>query len=158
MRAISSAFVISALFLAACGSKGGGGGGTTEPTKTPAGPLVAGQWDSMDHEAREDFMKDAVLPAMAAAFKSFDAGEFGEFNCATCHGDGAQDDTFKMPNPGLPALSMEMIQAPDEDHKAVTEFMMNTVKPEMAKLLGKPEYSPENPEGFGCFHCHTMAP
>ncbi len=158
MRAISSAFVISALFLAACGSKGGGGGGTTEPTRPPPGPLAAGQWDSMDHEAREDFMKDAVLPAMATAFKEFSAENYSDFNCKTCHGSGIDDHTYKMPHPDLPALTMEMIQAPDEDHKAVTEFMMSRVKPEMARLLGKPEYSPENPQGFGCFNCHTMQP
>lgn len=156
MRAI----LISALFLAACGSKSspGTGGGGTGPDEPAPGPLAAGQWDTMDHEAREDFMKAAVLPKMEAAFKGFDAAEFGEFNCATCHGDGAADHSFKMPNPGLPSLSMDEIQNPDADHKAITEFMMQTVKPEMAALLGEPEYSPENPEGFGCFECHTMEP
>jgi hypothetical protein len=151
--------LISALFLAACGSKspgGGGGGGATGPGEPAGGPLAAGQWDSMDHEAREHFMEDTVLPAMSAAFKGFDGDRFGDFDCTTCHGAGIADHTYKMPNPDIDALSVDDIMNPDDDHKAITEFMMTRVKPEMARLLGKPENSAENPQGFGCFHCHTM--
>lgn len=150
--------LFSVLFLAACGSKSSpsGGGGTGPEPKPAGGPLAAGQWDSMDHEAREHFMEDTVMPRMAAVFKGFDAGEFGQFDCTSCHGSGIADHTYKMPHPDLPALSVDEIANPDEDHKAITEFMMNTVKPEMAALLGKPEYTPENPQGFGCFNCHTM--
>jgi hypothetical protein len=152
--------VMAVLLAAACGSKsstpGGPGGGGTGPTEPAPGPLAAGQWETMDHEARADFMSKAVLPAMAEKFKAFDPDRFGDFDCVTCHGDGANDHSFKMPNPDLDALSMDEIQNPDADHKAITEFMMTTVKPTVANLLGKPEYSAENPQGFGCFNCHTM--
>ncbi len=150
-----------ALSAAACGGKskgggGGGGGGGTGPDEPAPGPLAAGQWEGMDHEARADFMGKAVLPAMAAEFKAFDAVEFAEFDCKTCHGKGADDHSFEMPNADLPQLTVEMIMNPDADHKAVTEFMMTKVKPGMAKLLGKPEYGQDNPTGFGCAACHVI--
>ena len=152
--------VMAVLLAAACGSKSstpsGPGGGGTGPTEPAPGPLAAGQWDGMDHEAREEFMEHAVLPTMAAAFKQFDGDRFGDFDCGTCHGSGLTDHTYKMPNPDIDALSVDEIMNPDADHKAITEFMMTTVKPQMATLLGKPEGSQENPQGFGCFNCHTM--
>jgi hypothetical protein len=36
------------------------------------------------------------------------------------------------------------------------EFMSKTVKPEMAKIMGEPEMTETNPNGFGCLECHTM--
>ena len=151
----------SILLAAACGSKSkgpetGGGGGGEGGGDAPAGPLAAGQWETMDDEARGKFMKAVVLPDMSARFQGFDAAEFAEFDCKTCHGSGAEAGTFEMPNPELPVLNMAAIQAPDEDNKAITEFMMNDVKPNMARLLGLAEWSPETPDGFGCTGCHTM--
>jgi len=153
--------LFSSLFIAvvACGGKSSapaGGGGGTGPTEPMPGPLAAGAWAGMNHEARAEFMAKAVLPTMAAEFKAFDADRFGDLDCATCHGAGAKDHTFKMPNPDIEPLSIEMIMNPDEDHKAITAFMMAKVKPGMAHLLGEVEYSPETPDGFGCFECHTM--
>lgn len=161
MKVISlTSLVFSVAVLAACGkggsSGGGTGGGGTGPTEPMPGPLAAGQWEGMDHEAREDFMAKAVLPTMSAAFKGFNGEHYSDFDCATCHGAGAADHTFKMPNPDLDHLSVDEIMNPDEDHRAITEFMMTKVKPEMARLLGKPEWSAENPQGFGCFNCHVQ--
>jgi hypothetical protein len=34
--------------------------------------------------------------------------------------------------------------------------MGKDVKPTMAKLLQTPEYTAENPKGFGCNGCHVM--
>lgn len=153
------ACLLAVFLAAACGSKskgpdtgGGGGGGDGVPT----GPLEAGQWETLDDETRAKFMNAVVLPQMKERFQGFDAEEFAEFDCKTCHGSGVDTGTFEMPNPELPALSMEKIQNPDEDHKAITEFMQAQVKPNMALLLGRPEWSPEAPEGFGCTGCHTM--
>lgn len=119
------------------------------------GPLAAGQWESMDHEARGKFMGKVVLPTMEAEFKKFDATRFEEVNCKTCHGAGADDHTFKMPNPDLPVLTGAMFQNPAEEDKPMIEFMMQTVKPKMAELLGMPEKT-ETQDGFGCDNCHTF--
>jgi hypothetical protein len=35
------------------------------------------------------------------------------------------------------------------------KFMGTQVKPTMAALLGKTEWSPTTPDGFGCYQCHT---
>jgi hypothetical protein len=152
-------FIIAFAFAAACGGKstpaGGGGGGGTGPEEPAMGPLTAGQWETMDHEARAKFMGKVVLPTMEAEFKKFDPTRFAEVNCKTCHGKSAEDHTFKMPNPDLPVLTGEMFQNPPEDDKAIMEFMMQTVKPKMAELLGMPEKT-ETTEGFGCDNCHTF--
>jgi len=151
-------FVVSALAaaLAACGSKSKSE--TTTDTGTTSGvALTAENWASMDLDTRAKYMDEVVVPTMAPLFSGFDAQEFAKVDCATCHGEGAQTGDFEMPSPSLDALSPEMIMNPDEDHKAITEFMMAQIKPTMAKLLGKPEYTPETPDGFGCFGCHPMA-
>jgi hypothetical protein len=158
IASVLSVLTISA--LAACGGKStpatGGGGGGTGPDEPPmTGPLAAGQWESMDHQARAKYMGDVVMPAMAAEFKAFDATEFAEFNCKTCHGKGADDHSFEMPTADLPVLTMELFQNPPEEEKAIMEFMATKVKPQMATLLGMPEKT-ETTEGFGCTHCHTM--
>jgi hypothetical protein len=157
--------LLAILLAAACGSKskgpdttagGGGGEGGGDDANVPTGPLAAGQWETLDDETRAKFMKAVVLPEMKARFQGFDAEEFAEFDCKTCHGSGVDAGKFEMPNPELPQLTMEKIQNPDADHKAITEFMGTQVKPGMATLLGLPEYSAETPDGFGCMHCHTM--
>ena len=70
---------------------------------------------------------------------------------------GAADGTFKMPNARLPKLpsTPEGFAKLAAEKPAATEFMMKKVKPTMAALLGMPEFTPENPSGFGCMHCHT---
>ena len=80
--------------------------------------------------------------------------EFGETTCATCHGPGAAEGKFEMPSGALPELDFSK---QDPEDAAVNEFMAKEVKPVMANLLGLPEYTPENPTGFGCLHCHTMS-
>ncbi len=98
-------------------------------------------------------MKTKVVPAMAPIFKNHDATKYAEFGCKTCHGEGAEKGEFEMPNPGLPVLDFkDMSKHKKED----LEWMSNEVKPTMAKLLQEPEYSEQNPTGFGCPECHTV--
>jgi hypothetical protein len=149
------------LLAAACGPKskaadttGGGGDGDA----VPSGPLAAGQWETLDGPTRAKFMGKVVKPMMKELFQTYDAEEFADFDCETCHGDGVKEGKFDMPNPELPQLSGDMIMKPDADMEAITEFMKTKVRPTMASLLGMPEWSPEAPDGFGCMHCHTPKP
>jgi hypothetical protein len=102
-------------------------------------------------------MKSAVMPKMGAQFHDFDAKTFAEPRCALCHGAGAKDRTFKMPNPGLPKLpaTPEGFKKLHDEHPQVVEFMSKQVVPTMASLLGEPPYDPKTHKGFGCFGCHT---
>ena len=94
----------SFLLAAACGSKskgaetpaGGGGaeGGGEAVVEAPAKP-----WTDMNHEERLQLMKTKVLPTMKAKFQAFNAEEFGDFGCETCHGSGIKQGNFDMPNP-----------------------------------------------------------
>lgn len=133
-------------------------------TAEEQGPVVGPPevaWKDMTHEQRGTYMKKVVQPRMAQVFRAFDPEEFKEFRCATCHGKDAKERDFKMPNPHLKELPtteegfQELMQKKPEWMK----FMGQQVKPEMAKLLGLPEYDPKNPQPgqFGCGACHPMA-
>ena len=103
-------------------------------------------------------MKTAVMPKMHDLFAGYDGAMFGEMKCATCHGAAATaDGSFKMPNPGLPKLSMDPkgFKALMASQPKMFEFMAKHVEPDMAALLGEPAFDPKTMKGFGCFDCHT---
>jgi len=114
-------------------------------------------WKEMTHDERLDHMKRVVHPNMKPVFQSFDSAHFADFTCVTCHGSGAEDESFRMPNPGLPRLP----GAPDGFERLLAEkpdvvaFMANGVVPAMAAMLGEKPYDPQTHSGFGCFRCHT---
>jgi hypothetical protein len=138
---------LSALLLsAACGSKATSSG--TGPTAVAATPFA-----QMTHEQQGKFMKDVVVPEMAKLFQAYDATKYAEFGCKTCHGPSVEAGKFDMPNPMLAKLNFA---DPSKMDPKAAEFMKNQVKPAMARLLQEPEYTPENPKGFGCLECHTM--
>lgn len=130
-----------------------------EASAAPAPAKAAINWDAMDKQQRLEHMKTVVMPHMKELFASFDAKRYGDMKCVTCHGDGAKDQTFKMPNPKLPKLSYtdnfkkHMAKTPE-----LTKFMMEKVVPEMASLLGEQPYDPATHKGFGCAECHLMGP
>ena len=134
--------------------------GTENETAPPAEASAGPAWKDMTREQRGAFMKQHVLPEMKAAFAAFDAEEFGEMNCATCHGAGAKDKTFTMPNPKLPHLPTDDAgwKALEAKEPAAVKFMRETVVPRMAALLREAPYDPATHEGFGCFECHTPRP
>lgn len=124
----------------------------------PSGPPRP--WKEMTPEQRGKYMKDVVLPKMRVTFQQFDSEEFKKVGCDTCHGKDAKGRKFKMPNPDIFALpSTPAGFAPLMEKKAkMMKFMGETVKPQMAALLGMPEFNPKQPDagGFGCTGCHTV--
>jgi hypothetical protein len=151
--------------VAACG------GGAAQPATpspaasgvTPGGaaadnaPPPSGKWNEMNRDQRMAYMKKVVMPKMKEVFVSFDAKEFDHFTCMTCHGGGAKDGSFKMPNPELPKLNPEGgFKKHHEKDPAMTKFMMAKVLPEMAQFLHTEPYDPQKKIGFGCFGCHAI--
>jgi hypothetical protein len=123
----------------------------------PPPPAAASGWAAMDFGERKRHMKNVVLPRMKEVFVAFDAARYGRMTCVTCHGEGAADGGFRMPNPSLPKLpaSPEGFKRLSNEKPQMTQFMLTKVKPMMAKLLGLPELTPESRGGFGCMACHT---
>jgi hypothetical protein len=135
----------------------------TEAPKAPSPEAVAAgkkiDWAKMDEKAKKKYMKTTVLPQMKKLFVAFDKKHYSNMTCQTCHGDKAVENKFKMPNDSLPKLPQPTdragFMAVQQKKPEAVKFMGTEVKPTMAALLGKPEWSPTNPEGFGCYACHT---
>jgi len=122
------------------------------------GPAVGSpdfDFDKLERVEKIDFMKRQVVPRMKKLFQEFDGEKFSEFTCKTCHGKDPKGAKYKMPSPDLPKLDFAALEAGKQEPK-IAEFMAKAVKPEMAKLLNKPEHSDSNPKGFGCLACHEQ--
>jgi hypothetical protein len=150
MRIAVSTRVVAALAFGAAA-----GAGLSCASRVSEAPPMA--WEDMSHKERKEHMKHVVLPGMKLEFEGWQSDEFAEMDCVTCHGEGARDDTFKMPNPDLPKLpggpdGFEKLLAEKPD---AAEFMAKIVVPKMAAMLGEKPYDPKEHKGFGCFNCHT---
>lgn len=114
----------------------------------------------MTKEQRAKYMKAVVLPKMKEVFVAHDAKLYASLDCDTCHGKGATEGTFVMPNPDLPVLPGDPagFQALAKEHPDAVEWMSEKVKPTMAALLGKEELDMKNPkpDTVGCGTCHSM--
>ena len=148
---MSSRTITPALLLvAACSS----------PAK-PAGPPKPLVWKDMNADQRQKYMKDVVLPKAKEIFVAFDP-KFQKMDCKTCHGDGADDGSFEMPNPkiaSLPNTEAAFVAwlGQDEDAARFTPFMASKVEPLMAELLHMSVFDPKTGAGeFGCSACHTL--
>ena len=140
--------VLLVLALAACPKPQG----TTTSGGAEVAPKPSGvPFEQLDHDQRIAFMKEQVVPTMKPIFQQHDAREFAEFGCKTCHGDGADQGEFHMPNDKLPLLNFSDMS---QFKKADIEWMTTVVKPTMARLLMEEEASPARPDGFGCVRCH----
>lgn len=127
------------------------------PGRVVGPPEVA--WQDMTKEQKGKFMKAVVTPRMRELFQAFDAEEFQKFDCYTCHGADAKQRGFKMPAPELfvlPATPAEFGVLMEKKPRWM-KFMAETVKPQMAALIGVKEFNPKEPQagGFGCMGCHT---
>ena len=140
---------------------------TKAPSAAPAAPAPAAggkiAWDDMNKEQRMKFMKTEVVPKMKPLFQEFDADKFAKFGCGTCHGKDAKEKKFKMPSadvhalPGTPA-AFQAAMAKNPTWPKFAKFMGEKVKPQMAALLGMPEFDPKAPKegAFGCPACHVI--
>ena len=130
----------------------GSGSGSGEAGEAHTGTF---DFDKLTHDEKMKFMKEKVVPPMKKAFQEFDAKDFADFGCKTCHGKDPKKTKYKMPNPELPALDFKALEQKKQKPE-VAEFMAKTVKPQMAKILEQPEMTKDNPKGFGCLECHTQ--
>jgi hypothetical protein len=149
-RACLGIFVLAA--AAACAGS---------PAPPPAAPQPAAKtWKDMTRQVRGQYMGEVVLPKMKALFQNFDAQHFSVVDCATCHGPGAEDRTFSMPNGALSRLpdNAAGFQALAREKPGWMQFMAKQVRPQMAALLGKEEIDMRNPkpDAFGCRDCHVL--
>jgi hypothetical protein len=145
-------YALLVLALAACG----GSQKSTPPAALPP-------WKDMNADQRLEFMKTTVLPAAKTKFQAFDATKYAKFDCKTCHGDGADDGSFEMPNPKIKALPateeayMAWV-AKDADAARYTKFMSEEIVPMMSQLLQVKAFDPATHTGeFSCPACHKMA-
>lgn len=144
---------VSVLVLAACG-----GSSKTMATPETTKPLA---WKDMNLDQRTKYMKEVVLPKATEIFVAFDA-KYKTMDCSTCHGDGAADGSFEMPNPKIHPLPnteeafMAWVQK-EPDAGRYAQFMATKLQPLMGELLGETVFDPTTGQGeFGCSDCHTL--
>jgi len=150
MRLFLASFVFAA---AACGSKAPAPSAPKPDEGSAAMVLPDVPFETLQHEQQVAFMKQKVMPVMKPLFQNHNPKAFAEFGCVTCHGAGAKEGHFDMPNPKLPKLNFgDMSKFKKED----VEWMGKEIMPTMGKILNLPLYSKDNPTGFGCLACHTQ--
>ncbi len=116
---------------------------------------------NMTLDEQVQFMKQRVLPETKQLFVAFDP-KFETMTCKTCHGDGAEDGSWEMPNPKLEALPgseeafMAWVQKEPAEGKWAG-FMATQLEPAMGKLLGVQVFDPKTKTGeFSCENCHLL--
>jgi hypothetical protein len=160
MKIISAVALAATCLVGAARAQAADAGAAKAAAGTPAAaPANSIDWEHMSVADKKKYMKATVLPTMKKLFQDFDAKTYKKFTCATCHGDGATDGKFKMPNAKLPKLpapgNRDAFMALQQKKPEAVKFMGTVVKPKVAELLGLPEWSPQNMKGFGCYQCHT---
>ena len=129
---------------------GAADGGGTEP----GSPDVA--WKDKTFDQKKEFMGVEVFPKMKAAFQGYDANQFRAFKCDTCHGPDPAAKKYKMPTDSIYPLPKDNpVKAAMAYDEKMTKFMVDTIVPEMAKMLQMQPADPKTGLGeFGCMNCH----
>ncbi|HEX3776055.1 MAG TPA: hypothetical protein VHV51_16400 [Polyangiaceae bacterium] len=145
--------VVALLSLVACAANAPRSASDT-PKNTPKNSRED-DFRQMSWEERHDQMTWGVLPTMAERFQAFSGSADATLTCRSCHGPDPEAVSYRMPR-SLPALDpAHLPQANDADARGRTaKFMIETVTPTMADLLGEPLYDAKTRSGFGCFNCH----
>ncbi|HSC86743.1 MAG TPA: hypothetical protein VLC09_05710 [Polyangiaceae bacterium] len=132
--------------------------GDEKKSEEPTAPAEAKRpkFDELKPGEKMAFMKNEVLPKMKKVFQDSGDDEFTDISCKTCHGSRASKGDFEMPNAELPVLDFADGLADEKKaHPKMTQYMIDVITPEMAKLLGEEHYDPATGKGFGCTGCHT---
>ncbi len=148
--------IIAAAALIACGGGQPAPATPGEPGAEPAAESGGAdlKWsDDLSDKDKALFMKKKVMPEMSKLFKEFDAKEFGDFSCKTCHGPQMKPHPVDF-LPELHVKDGKLVEA--AEHPEMAKFMGEKVSPTMADLFGKPHYDPATGQGFGCAGCHKM--
>jgi hypothetical protein len=132
------------LSLLACGAHG--------KTGIPEGSDKP--WADMDHDERMAHMGAVVMPRAQAVFEGHDPERFSTFGCATCHGGGASDGSFAMPNPGLPQLdAANLYKKHRKETPDMVKLMWKHVEPTMGEALAV-TYGFDG--AISCGSCHIV--
>lgn len=157
-REISAVLAVFASYLFSCApSKVDTIPAAQNSTATPAVEAPRpGEWDNWPREKKFAYMKSTVYPVARALFTEYDPVKYADFNCASCHGAGAVDQTYKMPNPDLPKWpgGPDAFRKLAEKDPKMLRFMSTVLQHEMARLLSVKHFDMASHTGFSCFHCH----
>lgn len=145
-----------ALSIACSGAKEAADTGTGTAA-AQAYPGEGTPWADKNKKERAVYMKKVVVPKIGPLLTAFDPERFPKVECTTCHGAGAKEGKFDMPNAELETLVMaNMFEKHRTDEPKITKFMMGTVVPTMAELLETTPFNMETNTGLGCMTCHNI--
>jgi hypothetical protein len=123
----------------------------------PSGAPRPGEWVTWSHDQKLAYMKDGFMDAERAVFAAWEPVRYRELSCRTCHGPGADDGSYRMPNIELtrPIRGVEGFRELAAQEPALLRFMQKAVVPATARLLGLPEFDMTAHTGFSCWQCHV---
>jgi hypothetical protein len=161
---ISAVALVTAACVAACGGARSpdaklppAAGGAASTTSAPVPAPGPGEWATWTHAQKLAYMQTTFMEEERKVFASWEPVRFRELDCRTCHGPGARDGSFKLPNEDLAHLvpGKEGYEELFAHEPELFRFMQKTLVPETARLLGLPAFDMEKHTGFSCYQCHV---